>query len=169
MHTESCPVVSPNFSTRSRNAVRHVFLVAGTMAVLAVGCRAAAVEQGPQQTVLVSAMDYAFAAPDSLQAGAVAFGLENRGTVSHELIVVGMRPDADVAELLRRDLADSTWRHLLDAPSGILTADSGVRTPGSLLVNLERGKRYLLVCNFQDSASAPTHMHLGMLKVVKVY
>ena len=62
-----------------------------------------------------------------------------------------------------------TLPHLLDAPSGILTADSGVRTPGSLLVNLERGKRYLLVCNFQDSASAPTHMHLGMLKVVKVY
>lgn len=131
--------------------------------VIVAGCSSASSQPQP---VLVGAMDYAFDAPDSLPAGEVAFGLENRGTVAHELIVVGLRPEADVAEILRRDRADSTWRHLRDAPSGILTADSGVRTPGSLLVNLERGKRYLLLCNFQDSDSALTHLHLGMFRVV---
>ena len=137
-----------------------------SIAVIALGCSSATAER---QEVLVGAMDYAYDAPDSLAAGMVAFGLENRGTVAHELIVVGLRPDADVAEILRRDRADSTWRHLREPPSGILTADSGVRTPGSLLVSLERGKRYLLLCNFQDSDTARAHLHLGMFKVVKAY
>jgi hypothetical protein len=114
--------------------------------LIAVGCSSPAVQQ---QHVLVGALDYTFDAPDSLPAGEVAFGLENRGKVAHELIVVGLRPEADVADILRRDRADSTWRHLREPPSGILTADSGVRTPGSLLVKLERGKRYLLLCHFR--------------------
>jgi hypothetical protein len=140
-----------------------------SLVLLATGCTASSLPQQGRTEVLVGALDYAFAVPESLRAGEVAFGLENRGTVPHELIVVGLHADADSDEIVRRDRADSTWSHLRDAPSGILTADSGVRTPGSLLVHLKRGKRYLLVCNFQDSAGAPTHMHLGMLKVVSVY
>jgi hypothetical protein len=143
-----------------RKAVAFVFIA------LIMGCSSPAVEP---QHVLVGAMDHAFDVPDSLPAGEVAFGLENRGKVAHELIVVGLRPEVDVAEILRRDRADSTWRHLREPPSGILTADSGVRTPGSLLVKLERGKRYLLLCNFQDSDSALAHLHLGMFRVVKAH
>ena len=85
------------------------------------------------------------------------------------LIVVGLRPDASVAEILRRDRADSTWRPLREPPSCILTADSGVRTPGRLLVDLIRGRQYLLLCNFQDTDSAPPHLHLGMMRLVTAY
>lgn len=138
---------------------------------LALGLGLAAACSPPVQTpveVLVRATEYAFDAPDSLPAGLVAFGLENTGRVPHELIVVGLRPEASVAEILRRDKADSTWRHLREPPSGILTADSGQRTPGRLLVDLVPGRRYLLVCSFQDSDSAPPHLHLGMVRVVSV-
>ena len=124
--------------------------------------------QAPRE-VLVRATDYAFDAPDSLPSGPVAFGLENRGKVAHELIIVGLRPEASVAEIVRRDRADSTWRHLREPPSGILTADSGVRTPGRILVDLVPGRRYLLLCNFQDSDSAPPHLHLGMMRVVTAH
>ena len=123
--------------------------------------------QAPRE-VLVRASDYAFDAPDTLPAGLVAFGLENTGRVAHEVVIVGLRPEASVAEILRRDKADSTWRHLREPTSGILTADSGVRTPGRLLVDLVRGRRYLLLCNFQDSDSAPPHFHLGMMRVITV-
>lgn len=136
-----------------------------TLAAMASACQTAA---GPAE-VLVEARDYAFLAPDSLPAGPTAFGLTNAGTVPHEVIVVRLRPDADIREILRLDAADSSWSALRDATSGILTADPNVTTPGQLLVNLAAGERYLLVCNFQDAESAPTHFHLGMLKVLHVY
>ncbi|HEY7568048.1 MAG TPA: hypothetical protein VH762_10785 [Gemmatimonadaceae bacterium] len=119
--------------------------------------------------VIVRALDYAYQSADSLPAGRVAFGLENVGKVPHELIVVGLRPEATLQEIVRRDRADSTWRHLREPPSGILTADPGVRTPGQLLVNLEAGRRYLLLCNFQDSDSTPPHLHLGMARIITAY
>jgi hypothetical protein len=119
--------------------------------------------------VLVHASDYTFSAPDSLPAGPTAFGLMNSGKVPHEVIIAGLQPGATLDEIVRRDRADSTWRHLRYPPSGILTADPGETTPGQLLITLEAGRDYILVCNFQDSDSAPVHMHAGMVRVVKVY
>ena len=76
-------------------------------------------------TVMVRANEYAFTAPDSLPAGATAFGLANGGKVAHEIIIVRLRPEADLQEILRLDRAGSTWSALRDAPSGILTAGNG--------------------------------------------
>lgn len=118
--------------------------------------------------VVVQANEYAFTAPDSLPAGATAFGLANGGKVAHEVIVVRLRPNADIQEILRLDRADSSWSALRDQPSGILTAEPGVTTPGQLLINLQAGERYLLVCNFRDAETAPAHMHLGMFKLITV-
>lgn len=137
----------------------------GILAATALGCSAAPV---PRE-ITVRARDYAFDAPDSLPAGPVAFGLENAGRVPHEVIIVGLRPGATMAEILRRDRADSTWRHLRYPTSGILTADSGVTTPGRLLVNLEAGRTYLLTCNFQDTDTSAVHFHLGMSRLLRAY
>lgn len=146
--------------------MRHGFDRALLAAIfMSAGCGSAPV---PRE-VTVRAHDYSFEAPDSLPAGPVAFGLENAGTVPHEVIITGLRPGASMGEILRRDRADSTWRHLRYPPSGILTADSGVTTPGRLLVNLEAGRTYLLVCNFQDSDTSAVHFHLGMARVIRAY
>jgi hypothetical protein len=138
-------------------------LVAAALTV--VGCMSAP----PTRTVIVQAQEYAFIAPDSLPAGPTAFGLANAGKVPHEVIAIRLRPNASVQEILRLDRADSTWRDLRDPPSGILTADPGVTTPGRLLVDLQPGERWLLVCNFADSATAPVHLHQGMLKLIHAY
>lgn len=137
--------------------------------VLALAIVSACGGEPAPRALIVRAVDYAYQIADSLPAGPVAFGLENVGKVPHELIVVGLRPEATLPEIVRRDRADSTWRHLREPPSGILTADPGVRTPGQLLVNLEAGRRYLLLCSFQDSDSAPPHLHLGMARIITVY
>ena len=129
-----------------------------------VGCATAS----SPSTVLVQASDYAFTAPDSLPAGPTAFGLANRGKVPHEVIIVRLRPEADLQEILRLDRAGTSWSAMRDAPNGILTAEPGVTTPGQLLINLQSGERYLLVCNFQDGETAPVHLHLGMLKLITV-
>lgn len=121
------------------------------------------------RSVIVQAQEYAYIAPDSLPAGPTAFGLANGGKMAHEVIVVRLRPDANVQEILRLDRADSSWRELRDPPSGILTADPGVTTPGQLLVNLQVGERYLLICNFRDSETDPAHLHLGMMKLITVH
>jgi hypothetical protein len=117
----------------------------------------------------VRATDYTFAVAESLPAGPTAFGLINEGKVPHEVVVVGMQDGASLDEIVRRDRADSTWRHLRFPPSGLLTADPGITTPGRLLVTLEAGKRYLLLCNFQDTDSSAVHMHMGMVRVVRAY
>lgn len=143
---------------------RLLSLGAAAAALALLGCAAT----GAPNTVVVQANEYAFTAPDSLPAGPTAFGLANGGKVAHEVIVVRLRPNADVREILRLDAAGSSWSALRDAPSGILTADPGVTTPGQLLVNLQPGERYLLVCNFQDAETAPVHLHLGMLKLITV-
>jgi hypothetical protein len=143
---------------------RVLSLSAAVAAVVLAGCAAS---RAPN-SVLVQANEYAFTAPDSLPAGPTAFGLANAGKVAHEVIIVRLRPNADLREILRLDAAGSSWSALRDAPSGILTADPGVTTPGQLLINLQPGERYLMVCNFQDAESSPAHLHLGMLKLVTV-
>jgi hypothetical protein len=37
------------------------------------------------------------------------------------------------------------------------------------VVDLEPGRTYLLMCNFQDSDTSAVHFHLGMARVVRVY
>lgn len=143
---------------------RVLSLSAAVAAVVLSGCAAS---RAPN-SVLVQANEYAFTAPDSLPAGPTAFGLANAGKVAHEVIIVRLRPNADLREILRLDAAGSSWSALRDAPSGILTADPGVTTPGQLLIDLQPGERYLMVCNFQDAESSPAHLHLGMLKLVTV-
>ena len=44
----------------------------------------------------------------------------------------------------------------------------GVRSAGRLLVNLERGKTYMLICNFQDMPDKPRHVALGMFTSFQV-
>jgi hypothetical protein len=151
------------------NALRSVIqagvVLAAFAALVAAGCQSI-----PEtRTVLVEAKDYAYLAPDSLPPGPTAFGLANAGKMAHEVIVVRLRPNAQVQEILRLDRADSSWRELRDPPSGILTADPGVTTPGQLLLNLRVGERYLLVCNFRDGDTGPAHLHLGMMKLITVH
>jgi hypothetical protein len=147
----------------------HRFRVLSVGASLgAVALTACATNSAPH-TVLVQAHEYAFTAPDSLPAGPTAFGLSNQGRMAHEIIVVRLQPQADVQEILRLDRADSSWSALREPPSGILTAEPGITTPGQLLIDLQAGERYLLVCNFRDSETAPAHLHLGMMKLVTVY
>jgi hypothetical protein len=119
--------------------------------------------------VVIRAVDYAFQSPDSVPAGRVSFALENAGKVPHEVIVVQLKPEATFGDIVRRERAESTWRHLREPPSGILTADPGVRTPGQLLVRLEKGQRYLLLCNFQDADTTPPHLQLGMARLIHAY
>jgi len=53
-------------------------------------------------------------------------------------------------------------------PEGVVMAVPGAKSAGRLLVNLERGKTYMLICNFQDMPDKPRHVALGMFTSFQV-
>jgi len=114
--------------------------------------------------VAVRGLDYAFLAPDTVAAGLTALSFINSGAVRHEVKLIALRPDADVATAVRLAMIDSGWTHLRRPTSGILTAAPGDTTPGRLLAELRSGETYLLVCHFADADTAPLHSELGMIR-----
>lgn len=131
------------------------------------GIWAAACAPAPANTlreVAVRGVDYAFVAPDTVDAGLTALSFSNGGSVRHEVKLIALRPDADVATAMRLAMIDSGWAHLRRPTSGILTAAPGDTTPGRLLAELRSGETYLLVCHFADADTAPLHSELGMIR-----
>lgn len=112
--------------------------------------------------------DYAFRGPDSVPPGETVITFRNAGSVRHELKLVGLRPGASLGTVVPLAMIDSGWSSYREPTSGILIADPGRTTPGRLLVNLEAGRTYLLVCAFADTETAPLHSELGMIRVLHV-
>lgn len=119
---------------------------------------------GTLREIEVRGVDYAFMAPDTVPAGLTAISFSNGGSVRHEVKLIALRPDADVAAAMRLAMIDSGWTHLRRPTSGILTAAPGDTTPGRLLAEFRSGETYLLVCHFADDETAPLHSELGMIR-----
>lgn len=109
--------------------------------------------------VTVVGTDYAFEAPDTLPPGPTLFVLENRGAVEHEVGMGLLKEGMTIEGALE---AQASGEDPLDATLGFLYADPEEQSPGQLLVDLQPGRRYGLVCLLQDHPDAPTHTELGM-------
>ena len=119
--------------------------------------------------VTINGNDYAYInSPASLHAGLTAFSLVNKGTVPHEMILIRPKPGVSPDSVVRSWAAVSARRETTEMPEGVVMAPPGVRSTGRLLVNLERGKTYMLVCNFQDMPDKPHHLALGMFTSFQV-
>jgi hypothetical protein len=121
----------------------------------------------PPRVVEVVSQDYAFFTPTELPAGAVTFRFSNKGTHIHEmtmaLLVDGTTPQAVIdAVNAKRPL-----KSMIEASVGMLFARPGERSSAGLTTRLEPGRNYLVICRFQDSASAPTHARMGMVNVIR--
>lgn len=109
--------------------------------------------------VTVVGTDYAFEAPDTLPPGPTLFVLENRGAVEHEVGMGLLKEGMTIEDALE---AERSGEDPLDATLGFLYADPEDQSPGQLLVDLQSGRRYGLVCLLQDHPDAPPHTELGM-------
>ena len=112
--------------------------------------------------VTVEALDYAFRLPDSLAAGPTRLRLHNAGEVPHEMGMSLLKPGVSVRELLAHADSGGDPADLTDGVVGILIAEPGETTLGSLSVDLAPGRSYVLWCNFQDAPDKPPHLALGM-------
>lgn len=144
---------------------------AGISIILTVGIVSASApisHAPPIRHVTITARDYAFAIPASVPAGLTAFHFVNRGTVPHEVQFFrfnrGLSPTDARRYLAQAMVPDS----VADRSGSVLIAAPGDSVREALLVQLQRGDRYALLCEFRDSAGKPRHSQLGMVGLIEV-
>jgi hypothetical protein len=141
---------------------RSTRLALGALSLAVLACQAPLPPPG-HQDITVTASDYAFQLPDSLQAGPTVLHLTNAGKVDHEMGMALLKPGVTLAQVLARIKAGASPDSLLDGIVGILIAKPGVSTVGGLSVELLPGRTYAMFCNFQDGPDKPPHSSLGMV------
>ncbi len=126
-----------------------------TLCALSVGCS----DERPYNEVTVIGREYSFQVPDTLPPGPTVFVLQNRGAVRHELGMGLLKKGMTIESAFE---ADKSGEDPLEAMIGYLIAEPGEKSPGRLLVDLESGRRYGLICTLRDGPDAPKHDELGM-------
>lgn len=116
-----------------------------------------------EHEITIPGYDYAFQAPNKLPAGWTAIRFENRGEVDHELVLVRMKEGKTLADAMEVMQREGDPRTLMDGFGGVLIASPGETGWGRILVHLEPGRTYVLICNFHDEEGAPSHAQLGMV------
>jgi hypothetical protein len=126
-----------------------------------------------QQTVRIVGTDYAFAAPDTVDAGPTAFHFENRGAKQHEIAVVLARAGTTVAQIVAAAKGGLPAPKLAEAygdgpPLGALFVAPGHASEAALVSSLTRRRDYVIVCTLRDNPTMPEHAELGMFHVIHV-
>lgn len=140
---------------------RRTLLSAGALFVIA------AANAGAQaRTVLVTASDYTFSAPDSVAAGVTTFQLVNRGPELHHMQLIKLEQGktfADFGEAMKNPGPPPAWVTFLGGPNaGIpdgraMVTVTATLTPGN----------YVLLCMIPSPDGKP-HVAKGMVKPLKV-
>lgn len=158
---QSAQILPGRVAARRLRAMR----VAAVAAVIVAGTRSSLAQsaEGPRH-VVITGTDYAFLQlPDTLRSGRTALAFSNRGTVKHEMSVARLRPGVTVQQVLQQGPGAASSRALVDQLVGILIARPGEDSGGELLVDLQSGRRYLVICTLRDAPGAVHHMKLGMV------
>jgi hypothetical protein len=121
----------------------------------------AAFASPPEITVVGN--DYAFVqVPASVAAGKTLFSFENRGRVRHELSMALLQPGVTLQQVVDAPPGQTVSRKFVESVVGILIARPGESSGGQLFVDLQHGRRYIIVCTLKDSPDAKRHVELGM-------
>lgn len=133
------------------------FLVTVPAVLAMVACGASDVHD-----VTVVGTDYAFEVPSTMPAGPTAFAFENRGKVDHEVIFALLREGHDVEEVLKAIEEGLDPGEMVEGGASILIAGPAETSVGKVLLDLQPGRTYALICTFRDGEGAPPHTALGM-------
>ncbi|CAN5916812.1 hypothetical protein BH11GEM2_BH11GEM2_40020 [soil metagenome] len=145
-----------------------------TLAILLSVGPAVGAQSAPRpRAILIVGTDYALAAPDTVNAGPIAFQFENRGAKQHEIAVVLARPGTAAAQIVAAAQAGLPAPKLAEAysdgaPLGALFVAPGGLSQAVLVSSLKRGRNYVVVCTLRDAPTMPQHAALGMFHVIHV-
>jgi hypothetical protein len=81
--------------------------------------------------------------------------------VNHEVAIAKLKSTVSVDQYLKTPPGAPRFA-LTDGFVGVLVAEPGKSAAGKLLVDLSKGRTYMVWCNFRDTPEAPQHMTLGM-------
>jgi hypothetical protein len=163
-----------HWPARGKRFVSNAITTLAVLACLAPVLRAQAAHSAQRpQTIRIVGTDYAFAAPDTVNAGPSAFQFVNHGAKGHEIAVVLARPGTTAAKIVATANAGLPTPRLGEAYSdgpalGALFGAPGGSSRATLVTSLERGRVYVIVCTFRDSPTTPQHAALGMFHVIHV-
>ena len=114
----------------------------------------------------VAGSDYALIAPDTLPSGPTRFRFHSTGTVAHELAMARVKAGVSLAQVLATELRGGEVEALYDPGDGLLYASPGDRVEAELLLDLEPGRSYVLVCTLETDGKS--HATLGMVRGLTV-
>jgi hypothetical protein len=140
---------------RTRFRLTHPLLAAITL-----GCAPAATPAARE--MVVPATDYAFQVATEVPAGPLRIRLDNRGRVPHEMALGQLRPGVTADSVMAIAAAGGDPGSLTDGVVGILIAEPGTTSLGSLSAELVPGRTYMMICQFRDADSLPPHIAMGM-------
>lgn len=146
-------------------------LVIVCSAAMAIACASSPAEQIGEQmaeppVVQVVGHDFALDAPDSLPPGLTRFTFRSDGTVPHEVSIARVKQGVSLDSLLRLELNGADITGLYDPGEGLLYTDVGETVDAALLVTLERGRDYVLICTLDEKGKP--HSMLGMVRGLRV-
>jgi hypothetical protein len=113
-------------------------------------------------TLAVSAKEYSFTTPASVQGGYVKISLDNQGTQGHQALVARLNDGVTQAQLAEAGQKDPSGESVL----GLVTLKGGVNgiAPGSKqsVVSKLNAGNYLMIC-FLPAPDGQTHAQKGMV------
>jgi len=122
----------------------------------------------PPQAVLVVGTDYAFQVPAHIRSGETLFTFENRGTVRHEMSIVLLKEGFESDSVVAAIVAGSPRRNHVDGQGALIVARPGDPPGPRLWMNLQTGRRYLVLCVLKDTPDAKPQVMLGMVATIRV-
>jgi hypothetical protein len=117
----------------------------------------------PAPTVVVTATDYAFDAPDTIPAGPTTFRFRQRGEDFHELTIIRLGPGVRIEDI-ERDVAKNHRTKGVTELGGVSAL--APHADGSATIQLTPG-HYLLICGVPDK-NGVAHAAKGMIHAVTV-
>jgi hypothetical protein len=113
----------------------------------------------------IRGVDFAFQVADTVPAGLTIISLDNVGAARHEVLIVRLKEGRTGADVMAAKTGPERMA-LQDGLVGLVAADPGSKSMGSLVTTLVPGRSYALICNIVDPPGKPSHMLQGMMRVV---
>lgn len=147
------------------NVVPMIVLFAAVVASAASGAQSnLAPSSASPPVVTVIAREYAFDAPDSIEAGPTTFRLKSRGREQHFVQLVRIASPHTMADL-QRTLGTPQETPWATSVGGVGTIEPG----GSAMTTVDLAPGlYAMMCDMQDAHGTP-HMMEGMLRALTVH
>jgi uncharacterized cupredoxin-like copper-binding protein len=119
----------------------------------------------PRRTLVISAYEYAFLAPDSIAAGVVTVRLVDHGKLAHQVALARLDDSSSLARVMRTLVDDKKHTGGVQWSGGVESALPG--DSGETILALRPG-HYVIVCAYDGGPHGHPHMSLGMIRPLVV-